>query len=331
MAQILTKGDSVYECDVCTRRVRVPRNDKGLNVIQRCVITANCKGKLHPILTTQEINSTPAFPPEVVGVQDWSQRQILYTHNQTIRTATWIVNHNLSNKPVVEVFVNRSVAGSADIQVKVTPQSIVTINDNTLEIIFDQAESGIAQCIALASKNTTNPAAIGTIVASDVQITNSGDMTLAVLATLSTSNITAIINSPSQTQPVTLEYQLTSTEGQGGLQSPWTGDSGSVIIGGKTYNLRRFNFLTTTPGPSYFPTGIVSNGSTIYFQNIGGPGQILVLMANTPFAIADRVYDKYVDTKTISSIVPQLYYNNGNVFAKPSVIKSTYPPIIVVP
>jgi hypothetical protein len=152
-----------------------------------------------------------------------------------------------------------------------------------------------------------------------------------VLSTLSTSNITAIINSPSQTQPITLEYTTTLVEGPGGLASPWTGDSGSVIIGGKTYNLRRFNFLTTTPGPSYFPTGVVSNGSTIYFQNIGGPGQVLVLLANAPYAVTDRVYDKYVDTKTISSTAPQLYYNNGNVFAKPSVIKSTYPPIIVVP
>lgn len=112
MAQILIKGETVYKCDECMRRIRVLTAREGIDVVNRCTITYGCKGRLHKVKNVEEANSTPAFPEEVPGVQDWFQRRVEYTHTQPIKSSTWIIKHNLSNKPSVYCYVAKQTLAS---------------------------------------------------------------------------------------------------------------------------------------------------------------------------------------------------------------------------
>lgn len=112
MAQITIKGETVYECDVCNRRTRVATSSEGIDVVQRCIITKECTGKLHKVTDIRDINATSSFPPEVAGVQDWFQRRVLYNHTQNIKSSTWTIQHNLQNKPVVYVYTTKQTTAA---------------------------------------------------------------------------------------------------------------------------------------------------------------------------------------------------------------------------
>lgn len=63
----------------------------------------------------------------------------MYSHEQSTPADTWIVNHNLSDFPVVDVFVD--VAGSLT---KIIPKSITYQDPNTCVVTFSQSFSGVA-------------------------------------------------------------------------------------------------------------------------------------------------------------------------------------------
>lgn len=107
MAQILIKGESVYKCTTCGRSARVVTSRTGIDVVQRCIITRNCKGKLQLVTSESEANSTPTFPPELPGVLDWIPRKMVYVHTQPIKARSWRVTHNLGSIPTVNVYVTR--------------------------------------------------------------------------------------------------------------------------------------------------------------------------------------------------------------------------------
>lgn len=117
MAQILIKGESVYQCDVCSRKIRVLTSREGIDVVQRCTITYGCRGRLHQLRDAKEINSTPAFPTEVAGVQDWFQRKVVYSHTQPIRMKTWTIKHGLANKPLVYAYTSRQTEASPTVSI----------------------------------------------------------------------------------------------------------------------------------------------------------------------------------------------------------------------
>jgi hypothetical protein len=77
-----------------------------------------------------------------------------------------------------------------------------------------------------------------------------------------------------------------------------------------------------------FQSGLIATGATVYFPNSTIAGQLLILLANAPQTVADRVYDKYIDTTSVNVSSPQLYYNTGNVFSTAFIVKNLYPPII---
>ena len=325
MAKVLVRGDAVYECDVCKRRVRVPAQRRGIDVVQRCIVTNNCQGKLHRIRLTKEINETPAFPPEVAGLQDWSQRRILHIHEQQVQSAKWIVNHDLANNPNIYVYVTRQ-ASNTEVDVPVKPKQINIIDLNTIEIVFDQAERGLAQCIASASKNLTNPIATAGVAATstDVCLTNKSEITIATADTADNVNLILTFNSPSSTLPVVLEYTGINKPS---VYSAWN-DAEFVIINGRRYRVRSFNIVTTNPAPTYFGQGAIASGSSVVVSNALKANEVMILLAKPPHAVADKVTQNYIDCSNLTG-TPYLYLNQGELYAQPTVIKSTYPPIIV--
>lgn len=325
MAKILAKGESVYECDVCKRRVRVPTSRTGIDVVQRCIVTSNCRGKLHKLILTKDINATPAFPPEVAGVQDWFQRKVLHTHEQPVQSAKWVINHDLANKPNLYVYVQRYIDGK-NVNVETTAYTVKIVDLNTLELTFSQAEQGLAQCITSASQNSTNPSATaGVAVASDdMAITVNGEMTIATLDTADSIVFALTYNSPSSSSPVIIEYIGVNNPT---TASPWSGLQ-YVVVNGKRYRVRSFNITTTQLAPPYFAAGAVASGSTITVTHKPAVGEMLILLANAPYSSVDRIHGQYIDIATLAP-TPRLYYQSGVVYAPPAVIKNTYPPIIV--
>lgn len=321
---IHVRGESVYECDVCKRRIRVPNNKTGIDVIQRCIITNNCQGKLHRITLAKDIISTPAFPVEEPGVTDWFQRQKLYTHTQTIQKSTWVVTHNMGNNPSIYVYVYRSVNDKQQL-VQVTPKSIKPIDINTCWVIFDAAESGIAQCIASSSQNDINPQQNTTANSTEFQLTHNGELTFATIDDSQSVALSLTYNSPSSTQPVIVGY--TAITGQS-VESPWI-DVDMAIVNGKKFKIRSVNILTHSPGPIYFEQNAISSGSTVNLTNSINANTTIILLSNSPYSTPDKITTQYIDAATLFSIA-SLYYNNGELFVNKSVLKNTYPSIITM-
>lgn len=327
MPQIFSRGDVVYQCDVCNRKARMPTNARGLEVIQRCTITNNCPGKLHRVILRKDINNTPAIPPNEVGIQNWIQRRVLFNYTQGIEATTWPIAHNLGAIPTLQVFVNKDTTDGV-ISVEITDYTITVVDPNNLTITFDSAYSGTAQCMTPASQNTTNPQIPPPIVpVTDIQISNTNILTIATIQGMgSVINVTVLFKDPIDGSIITCEYFSLSTTPIS--TSPWAGTS-HVMIAGRMFDVRTFNI--TTPSTQ---TGIIPNGSQMVMQingrNITNYRELLVLLGKSPYTAADKITDKYIDVATVNITQPEMFYTEGEVKCSNSLIKTTYPLIMAV-
>lgn len=328
MLQVVIRGESVYECDVCKRRIRIPANKLGMDVLQRCIITLSCQGKLHRVTALKDINSTPAFPPEVPGIQDWFARNILYTHQQPIKSKVWVVQHNLQNVPNTHTFVHRIVDGK-EILIEQTPDAVDIVDANTLRLTFASTESGQVQCVTQSTKNTTNynntlPEAQPS---TSIQLTTDvGELAIATLDTASIADITLTFLS---TVPTNVAYS--GIDSVPSINSPWVGVN-YVVINGRRYVVRSFNITQTPPAPLYFSSGAISNGTAFYVSSVNNvetkAGEVLFLMSKTPHTTVDRIYDRYVDAAHVSKTSPEMFYEDGRGYVSPTVVRTTYPLIL---
>lgn len=332
MAQIVVRGESVYQCTVCNRRIRVPTNRIGLDVIHYCTITAGCHGKLNKVTLAKDITSTPAIPPEVAGIQDWFQRALLYTHTQTIASNSWTITHNLGSIPIVHVFTNQMVNGKlTPVEIPQPPTTI--IDSNTIRISFPEAVSGVAQLEALASRNYTNSATtVAASPAANIQVsTNTGVITIATLDNAPNITLTLTYAIPNQNF-VTISYNNVTITPD--ANSPWA-DISRVYIGGVVYHVRSFNIINHSAALNAFVSGqIPPQGCPIYIGSAlaatTNKGSVLLLEANTPFASVDKVIDQYVDLSAETMTSNNVVYSFGKVYAKPAASLSIYPYISVV-
>lgn len=333
MKQVVIKGESVYQCDVCKRKVRVPTNRFGLDVMQRCNITSGCKGKLTRVTLIKDVNSTPAFPPEIEGVADWFQRKILYTHEQSIESTTWLIEHDLGNKPILHVY-NNQVVDSEVTLVTVEPQSVRTIDLNTTELTFSRAVSGLVQCVSLTSSNITNSTAITPTTASTapVQITTDiSELTIATLSVASEIDLTVSFVTASDQPNVDIEY--TEIDTTASLDSPWSGVR-RVMINGRRYTVRSFNMATSSNAAVAFEAGLIPNGSAFRITALNSAPlaqhDVLILTARSPFSFVDRDYNQYIDPFLIDVVDPELYWDEAKAFCRKDAVKGVYPAILVV-
>lgn len=330
--KVVVKGESVYECDQCTRRVRVPSNKQGIDILQRCIITYGCRGSLRRLTQAKDINSTPAFPPEVEGVQDWFQRQVFYEHVQPVDAQVWTVVHNLANRPIFHAFTY-TLDNGKKVLVANENFSVRTIDMNTSELTFSSSVSGLVQAITLSSQNTTNPEVTNASNASDLfQVTtDSGELTIATKSTLVDGwndplvSITVVYGT---TSPVTITYA--NVDDTPSIDSPWVGGQ-RVVANGKNFLLRSFNIVNTLPAPSHFANGEIPNGTPFRISKINntsvGPGDVLVALGKSPFAAVDRITDKYVDAGRTDVTFT---YDTGKAYVTSQQVKPIYPFITVV-
>lgn len=339
----------VFTCDTCKRNIQVPRNIKGLEIVQRCTITLGCRGKLFQTSLLQDY-SQPSILNDIQGLTNWQPRKALFNFTQTLVSQTWDIQHNLDTYPVITVYVNNPTTDNPyNVEQKV-PETIEIISSNEIKISFMRPYSGVAQLVARStSPGLLQPTNIENVIPkpTPVQLTNNCNFILATLYNKFGTNLNLNLQLQFTTNAgISTTYFFTSTTNLD-TSTSWS-DVNTVVINGKIYLLRQFSGLTTD-----IATGQVSNGTIFRFQGFdtnldgtdnyvidnedqisGSPpllntGDMLLLLSNSPFDVIDKNVTQFIDISLITSTknIGTLYYNNLEFYANPSVIGSIYPPI----
>ena len=170
-----------YQCSVCKRTINLIQNKVGLDWIGNCNITLGCRGQL----IQQELYldyTRGSLPDNVVGLKNWTQRQILYNFTQTVDRQNWVITHNLGTLPSVQIYVNVPLSADPTNMVEILPTEIIYNSDDQLTLILPRAYTGIAQLIARASNPdilNPRPRPAVTSVAPTIQLTNAGLLSIA--------------------------------------------------------------------------------------------------------------------------------------------------------
>lgn len=329
--KIVTRGEEVYQCDVCNRKIRVASNFAGLSVLPHCNITNNCLGTLHKVTKITDITSTPAITPEVTGLQDWLPRKLLYTHNQSILSDNWLIRHNLSNNPMFDVVVN--------IRDKLTPitPTIELVNNNTSLLKFDKPYIGIAQAISLSTITKNQSIEYSLPINDIIQISN--DSGLITFATLSSANI------------VTLELSFSTVSGDikklkyncklPSINSPWVGTN-LIYFNNKHYAVRSVDIIKNSTNSHWFTNGDISMSSqfvisNIFINDVLQPFEydsIIILLANRPYKHPDKILNNLIYpnptifTSNLNSEVFSL--NSGKITTNVENTHKIHPPIQII-
>lgn len=344
----------VYQCDTCKRQVELIRNVKGLETIQRCVITHGCRGRLLQSDLLEDF-SRASIPNEVAGLDDWIPRRVLYNHTQTIQNSVWIIPHNLGTFPSISVFADRPLTDDETNREEITPGDIQIVDANTLLLRFDRPRSGIAQLVARSSDpQLYNPApTAATAVVPSIQISTNGRIVLATRVKPEWEAIAVGVQLEfiSGTSPV----PVSTVAGNGGSSSTAWPTVERVVIRGKSYLVREFNVGTQA-------TGVISNGNTFRFQgfdfnrnvDVSGnlsyeyqvdptdvidntfiqvnPGEVYILLASPPFDTADKVTNQVIDITSVTKTTNPyaMYYDSREFFALETLIQSVFPSIRIL-
>ncbi len=329
--KIVNRGEEVYQCNVCKRKIRVANNSAGLSILPNCKITNNCLGKLHKINKINDIISTPAITPEVTGLQDWLPRKILYNHTQSISSNVWLIKHNLGNNPTFDVMVN-----IRNILTPITPL-IELINKDTSLLTFDKPYTGIAQAISLSTNTKNQTIEYSLPVNDNIQISN--DTGLITFGTLSaaTNVVVELTFTTLSGSTRTLQY----TCGLPSSTSPWVGTN-VIYVNKSHYYVRSIDVIKNSTNSHWFSIGEIPLSSQfviskIIVNDIIQPFEydsLLILLANRPFNYPDKKYDViiYPDPTIFTPDVSNQYFslNSGKILTSIDNIRPVHPQIQII-
>ena len=340
----------VYKCDVCDREVQLHRKPKTIETAGRCIITAQCRGKLY---VERLIKTTSPFvkrTEEVVGLDNFYPRAKLFKFTQRFDKATWVITHNLESFPIISVY---------DDDKNVIPDSEFTlklIDKNTVTLTFTVSRSGTAELYVREVSVIETVAAVSTDIETTPVSSNSLLGTMAILTTkprgvleqVFDGNLDPVLDEegqPTYTTPTdTLRFKITSAAGQiqyssafvnaTNTGSPWTGYE-TVIIRNKTYYLGFVDFFSNG-----FNQSLISNGTIIEVDSIVSPNDDELnllevkqsvshfLLAESPFDRADIIRDRILENSKVNSTTGSLFFDNDEVFCNNTFITKLYPKLI---
>lgn len=318
-----------YSCDTCQREIDLKENVYGVDVASRCIITSGCRGKMYRMPSVRD-KSNKDRPATIPGLEEWSQRKVLFTFEQSIKSNLWTVKHNLGIKPVVQVFVVRSLSPTETtlVELDADQYTITIVDSNTLTISFPAAESGTVQCITLTSARNLPPNVVLETTVPPVQLTSESTLTIATRRSDPQITFDLIFNNEDQTIVTYTDVDDSPT-----ILSPWV-SANRIFVNGKAYTVRSFNVVAyDATVQTSFNSGLVQSNTSFYFD-FGTPynraEENLILMALPPFAPADRIYDRVIDLNDIDTVQPQLVFSNAEVFTLETTPSSVFPYIKTV-
>lgn len=231
---------SVYQCSVCSRKIELLENKKGLDCVDRCIITNFCKGHLTKITSKQEY-VTGKRTPIVAGIDDWVQRKSFYQHTQSLASTVWVIRHNLNCDPSIQAFTGNPPVENSPI--------IKYIDSNTTQLTFVSSFTGVAHCVARSSTVkqldiTPDPAPAASILISSsyLNLPAFGDVVIGILGVELNSSVRLAVTfiQPSGL-PTSVQYQTTNQ----GVSTTW--NAAKVRANLKVYGIKSFNLNTSVP------------------------------------------------------------------------------------
>jgi hypothetical protein len=330
----------VYRCTVCKREIELQQNREGLERAHHCNITQHCRGSLYQVnFYSDYIRGGP--PTDVVGLNNWNQRNILYTHEQGSNKESWVIQHNLGTYPAITVYVSRPSEDIPDYIEKIEPADIIVIDPNTIILNFERAYSGIAQLLARQTEPTVKPVMSSieleepTTELNIMPLSNEGEMTIATKIASFGESTNVEIQLTYYTIQNTTHVISFLVDDQPSIASPWH-DFNKVIINGKSYVVRSFTAI-----PIEITNGVISNGSTCYISGINtdpensteftpiANGDIVFLLATPPQTIYDKITTTLINSADIATDENTfaIVYDNGEYFVDTSTQQRIYPPI----
>lgn len=286
-----------YQCSTCKRQINLVQNKQGLDHIGNCNITLGCRGQL----MQKEVHEDfirGSLSPDVVGLKNWVQRQVLFNFVQSVDRQNWVIVHNLGTQPSVQILVNVPISGNETNQVEILPTEIIYNSDDQLTLVLPKAYSGTAQLIARASNPdilNPRPRPVPVTVVPTLQITNAGTLTIATRASTTGTAVTIAVNLEytSSAGPV-IDVGYIATNVPSDL-SPWA-DITRIMFKGKVYLVRTLNIQTVS--------GQVTNGSAVALTTINPSGQVTINVASV-----NNVTNAFVVSGDYS-----LYFTTGSNF-----------------
>jgi len=319
-----------YQCDTCNRIIDIPQNTNGLEVIQNCIITDGCHGKLSQIdVKLDHIRGN--FPSKVDNLNDYIQRKILYNHKQSIKLTEWNIIHNLGIAPFIQIFIERpkiiedlenvdlTNTDSLVELIETEPDYIEIISINEIRVGFPRPEKGIAQLIAKSSnkKQIIASTLVDTKI-NYVQLSNTSEVTIGTLDDSNNITLDIMFYLPDGSTSL-ISYTVDNNPS---INSPWV--DYNKIYNGKTYTVRSFNLFDED-----FST--VETGSSFSIEAINGlqvnKNDLLFLLTKYPYSTNDKIIDKYLDIYDVddTNSLNTTLYNNGEMSINEEKITKIYP------
>lgn len=296
-----------YQCNKCNRILDIKKNPKQLDIFNRCIITANCRGEMFIV-------------KNIIGKIDnsfydeWVQRKQIYDFDQNIPQNIWTIKHNLNDYVSIVVYTYdknnnliKSLEETADGYV------ILSTDKQMVKIKFTKECIGKVQCIVT---NRTLEKNTKTISSSYKKVSVGNILTVAIHSHFHDDN-------PSL-PPMKIMSGISENDFNYGLSldtsSAWR-NNGTVFIYGNTFNVYSIRIKTTIADSLYSLNTIVDSANV---------NQILsyILLSNSNDPI-DRIYNKIIridDLEYGNNII-----KNNELLCSPNLIKDCYPNIVVSP
>lgn len=308
----------VYKCDVCDREVQLQRKPKSIETAGRCIITANCRGKLY---VERLIKTTSPFikrTEEVVGLDNFYPRAKLFKFTQKYEKSTWSIQHDLETFPIIAVYdPDKNVIPDSEFQ-------LTLVDKNTITLKFNTFRAGTAELyVREVSKASTAVATTDSLETTPV----SSDALLGTMAVL--------FKTPVQSG-ATVRLKTTSPNGQVQFSSafattasgtsPWSGYT-KVVIRNITYYVGFIDFFSNG-----FNSSLITNGTVIEVDQIAGASTFVThfLLAESPFDRADIIRDGILDISKVNLTTASLFFDNDEVFCNNAYITKLYPKLITI-
>ena len=286
----------------------------------KCIITESCHGDLvfQKILQSYK---TGQATPLATGLEDWVQRRVLFTFDQTLKNTIWNVDHGLGVNPSVQTYVFDEDGNL----VEKDPESIVFNDPNNLTITFNDPEFGVAQCIARSTAPLGGNVSTVAPTTPPFQISTNGFLTIATPDLTNAATMTVQFLAPTTFAPIavaTLPFSLIPS-----ISSPW-GNVDTISISGLVYKVQTVDMaviLSTLSLPDFAPfyiTGVTTIAPVAL-------GDVIILLGKTPFSQVDKDLTEILKASTVATAAAarNTYQDEGDMFVQPSLIQQIFPPI----
>lgn len=350
-----------YKCDTCKREVELIENKYGLTTLSACTITKNCRGSLYS--TKRNPNnirqSLPAYDREL---DDYTPRQLFYSHEQSVESSRWKVNHGFGPSCVIIVYdSDGNIVDPDDYSVE------NSVGSST--IVLQDVMTGTVHVISrIGGAAALNRPATSTQL---IQISYGGVISFAIPKYITRGNSASAPLLPPPIVPPTptptpsplpaaapyevcgntirIEIEVTkpneptvvcteTLDATTDSKSPWFGWQQILVKNRKHYCIKTISiaklkvFANTNDQKLIIPDGTIMRIKRIDYgtgvlSNIPDRG-LLVLLANEPYGTSDKVLNKVIDCgEMVGTPTDTFTFRSFDLLAPGDLVETTYPDI----